>query len=145
MVKAALVVAALGLAFVAHVPLNPVGIVVSTVAGDDKSFFAEIDENEWPGDGLSEKQFLAAVDHFKDDSACAHPWGWALIGPNEFLLKGTHYHIVRAVSAATPNTHIVKGYWGSGIDVWLSPAPIALVKQEGEAEAAKDCLYGVTP
>ncbi len=113
---------------------------------EDRSFFQQPNENDWPGDSLSEKQYEDAVKHFADPKVCQHSWRWALIGPRTFLLKGTHYQIIEAFGAISPNIHVTHGYWGSGVAMFFHPYPSReRIRKEVESMAHDDCLYGVIP
>jgi hypothetical protein len=117
-------------------------LVIQT--SDDRSFYREPDKNDWPGDALSEAQFKAAVEHFTDPKVCQHPWSWALIGPNTFLLKGTSYLVERRMDATVPNIGYSHGFWG-GTAMYAPIPPIWVVKHHVEAIAKEDCMYGVKP
>ena len=107
---------------------------------DDRTFYRPIDTKDWPGDALSEKQVVAAIDHFKDSHACSNPWRWALIGPNTFLLKGTDYLVTRHINAPVSNVGFSKGYWG-GVPFYDPIPSVAAVKRTVEKLAADDCKY----
>jgi hypothetical protein len=111
---------------------------------EDRSFYQLPDTKDWPGDALSEKQTLAAIEHFADSGACDKSWKWALIGPNAFLLKGTHYVMTRVSAGGgfVPNIHYSKGYWGGTV---LNTAWIAEAKLTVQHEASLDCKYGGNP
>lgn len=106
---------------------------------DDRSFYRNIDKDDWPGNDMSEKQTLTAVEHFADPAACKKPWRWALIGPNTFLLKGTDYLIHRRLDASWPNISYSKGYWGG--HTYEPTVPVWTVKLWVEQIAADDCKY----
>ena len=107
---------------------------------DDHSFYQTIDKKDWPGDSLSEKQVLRAIQHFQDPATCHKPWRWALIGPDTFLLKGTDYLVHRRIDAETPNIGYSKGYWG-GVPFYNPIPSVQKVKNLVEVFATDDCKY----
>jgi hypothetical protein len=114
--------------------------VLAAVRNSDRSFYQEIDKNDWPGDALSEGQTLAAIAHFTDPAKCEKPWSWALIGPDTFLLKGTNYLVERRLNATVPNIGYSKGYWG-GVALYQPIPSVEYVKFIVERLASDDCKY----
>lgn len=109
-------------------------------ANEDRSFYQQIDTNDWPGDRLSERQVNLAIAHFADATACKKPWRWALIGPNTFLLKGTSYLLVRVPPGEgfVPNIYYSRGYWGGDDTDTMN---VSEAKWEVQRLASDDCRY----
>lgn len=113
--------------------------VISSVMPSDRAAFAMPDTQAWPGNSLSEEQVRRAISYFSEPKACDKwLWRWALIGPGDYLLKGTQYRVVDAYDAPVPNVHIVRGYWGGELTPTNSVIEAKLLAQY---RAARQCGY----
>jgi hypothetical protein len=105
--------------------------------GIDRSFYQEPDAKDWPGDALSEAQFDKALKHFAVPNVCNSLGHWALIGPKDFLMKGTTWH----VWIAGTYINMSHGYWGG--DTYEEPLDsLGGVMRLAEHLAKENCMHG---
>lgn len=115
--------------------MTPAGVISMTAVVP----LMQPDRESWPGDALSEKQVLSAIEQFKNDQ----PWHWVLIGPGDWLLAGTSYRVIPAhLHAPFPNIGLTKGYWG-GEPVFGKS--VSCVKIMAWTRAETDAEGGITP